>query len=466
MGRRGRPVHGDARLPRRPRRRDAGDGRCHAPRRAPRDADRATARLRAKRPRGEPLHELLGLGPAGRTCCGFIETTAAAIAEPPLGRLEVERGILLTEAATGGSGPVAAAMALRFGAAGHGLVGHDELGLASLDGDAAAGWIERTFTIENAALWMTGRPPSRLDLPLPRGRAASRRRSRSALADLVTPACFTIGPFGVVHASLVGRRSAALATGFQIAVERAWQILRWELGHAYEISDSFDPLGPRLGGARPRGRGPRAERPRCPDSPLGTAPPARRARDRRAPSLRPRRRRRARPSTTPRRSPGSSTTPRARRPSEGTFQLRGAARSSPRGARAGLRSRTPSRRHSTRCFSSCRPTSTLPRASREYPLSSTVPDRGPGSSPASRRCRSGALGPPDAPRRGRRGRSPTRTRTASVGGAVRGLRGAPALRGRRRGRSGPVTASGSTSIPDAWVAGKEVVRLLDETGSC
>ena len=172
---------------------------------------------------------------------GFIETTAAAIADPPLERLDVERRILLTEAATGGSGPVAAAMALRFGAGGHGLVGHDELGLASLDGDAAAHWIERSFTLENAALWMSGRPPSRLDLPLPHGKRIPPPEPQP-LAELETPACFAMGPFGVVHASLVARRGAALSTGFQIAVERAWQTLRWELGHVYEISDWFDPL--------------------------------------------------------------------------------------------------------------------------------------------------------------------------------------------------------------------------------
>jgi hypothetical protein len=172
---------------------------------------------------------------------GFLESTAATIAEPPLERLDVERGILLTEAATGGSGPVAAVMALRFGAGGHGLVGHDELGLASLDGSTAARWIERSFTRENAALWMSGRPPSRLDLPLPRGERLPPPKPQP-LADLETPAYFAKGPFGTVHASLVARRSAALSTGFQIAVERAWQTLRWERGHAYEISDWFDAL--------------------------------------------------------------------------------------------------------------------------------------------------------------------------------------------------------------------------------
>src|SRR5678815_4104197 len=86
-----------------------------------------------------------------------------------LDRIALEREILLTEAASRGSSPVAGTMGLRFGSVGHGVIASDELGLNSPEPEQVEAWIARCFTVENCALWMTGRPPRTLDLPLSHG---------------------------------------------------------------------------------------------------------------------------------------------------------------------------------------------------------------------------------------------------------------------------------------------------------
>src|SRR5262245_54789629 len=171
----------------------------------------------------------------------FLERTVAAIANPPLDRIALEREILLTEAASRGAGPVAGAMGLRFGPAGHGVIASDELGLNSPTAEQVQAWMARSFTVENCALWMTGRPPRTLDLPLPHGERLTPPEP-TPIDGLELPAYYPYGPPEVVHASLVAERSVALSMGLDIATERAWQTLRWERGHAYDLFHLYEPL--------------------------------------------------------------------------------------------------------------------------------------------------------------------------------------------------------------------------------
>jgi hypothetical protein len=171
----------------------------------------------------------------------FLEETAAAVAAPPLHRIETERKILETEAAGGSSGPVGAAMALRYGAQGHGLPGYDELGLEWLGPDVVDAWIGERFSAGNAALWLTGAPPRDLELALPPG-SRLQAPEPDPIGDIVFPTLYDAGAPGAVAASFQGTRSPALAMGFSIVVDRIWQELRYELGLAYQIGDWYEPL--------------------------------------------------------------------------------------------------------------------------------------------------------------------------------------------------------------------------------
>jgi zinc protease len=171
----------------------------------------------------------------------FIEGLAALISDPPLHRLETERSILRAEAAGGGSHPVSASMALRYGARDHGLIGYDEFGLNTVGPQEVAAWIKSYFTRENAALWLTGEPPPELELILPSGQ---RRPPPDAVAldEVQLPAFYPAGPDDIVVVSFDTPRSPALALATSVLANRAWQSIRYERGLAYEIGEHLEAI--------------------------------------------------------------------------------------------------------------------------------------------------------------------------------------------------------------------------------
>ena len=172
---------------------------------------------------------------------GFLGQTAASILQPPFHRIETERRILLTEAAGNQTGPVEGAMSMRYGPAGHGLVGYDELGLHGLAEEDVRRWIADRFTSGNAAVWMTGAPLRRFRLELPTGTRLPPPHP-AAIADVRFPCAFRRGPDDVVAVSFQARRSVALRSAFEILVARTWKALRYEHGLAYEIAHWYEPL--------------------------------------------------------------------------------------------------------------------------------------------------------------------------------------------------------------------------------
>ena len=171
----------------------------------------------------------------------FVGDTCAAIREPPLHRIETERQILQTEAAGRGYGPIDGAMALRYGAIGPGLLGHDEHGLAWVGPEEVSHWIAERLTADNAACWLTGRPPSGFTLDLPSGQLLAPPEP-TLIEGVDKPTYFPVGPPGQVAVAMEGERSTALSTAFEILRGRAWRTLRYEKGFAYEIGDWYEPL--------------------------------------------------------------------------------------------------------------------------------------------------------------------------------------------------------------------------------
>lgn len=166
------------------------------------------------------------------------------LAELPLERLEAERRILLTEAASAGDDPVQNAASLRFGPRGHGLLAYQELGFYRLEARDVEHWWRTYFGAGNAALWMTGRPPRRFRLPLLPGERHA-PPSPDPIADVRWPAHNIQGPSGGVSAAFLTERSFAANVVLSIAEARVRQRLRFELGFSYGVHSVYDRLTPR-----------------------------------------------------------------------------------------------------------------------------------------------------------------------------------------------------------------------------
>lgn len=159
---------------------------------------------------------------------------ARRLAEPPAGRLAVERRVL--EAEEGGRAPAPEAVVLRtlLGARGAGVTAFEELGLRDVDALRLREHTTTWFTRGNARLVLS-RPVDGLDgLALPAG--SHRPASPAALVAAPAP------PFAVDHpagasglAGLIGVRDPADRLLGAVLRRGAWDRLRGELGLAYDV---------------------------------------------------------------------------------------------------------------------------------------------------------------------------------------------------------------------------------------
>jgi hypothetical protein len=176
----------------------------------------------------------------------FLQDVAAGLSDLPLERVDVERQLLLTEAATVSGSWEDQILNLRFGAVGHGVLGYPEFGLHRLTPGDVATWVRERFTRENAAAWVTT-DPSGLELDLTPG---MRRRVDlpPKIPGLELPA-YEHDAVGGVAAQLVGPRSVSLAAGTAIAGNRLRDRLRMDAGVSYQPEASYRPLDAELANA-------------------------------------------------------------------------------------------------------------------------------------------------------------------------------------------------------------------------
>jgi zinc protease len=171
----------------------------------------------------------------------LLGRTVSLLGSLPLERLEIERRILETEAASTGRGLVGHAAFLRFGAQGHGLTGIPQYGLRWLGADQIQAWSTERFTRGNVAVCLTGPPPNAFDLDLPAG-ARLPPPAAEPIDYLRFPCAIDGGPPGVVAVSLLVRRSAEFSCALAIADRRLEARLRYEQGLSYEVSSWYEPL--------------------------------------------------------------------------------------------------------------------------------------------------------------------------------------------------------------------------------
>lgn len=149
------------------------------------------------------------------------------LAQPRFDRLAHEQQVLRAEAAVRGRGPVANALAWRYGARGPGLASLAEPGLGRATASGLSERIRDVFTADNAALILDGPPPATLRLDLPNG----------SLAPLPPAVQVDTGPAAYYSEGLtfsgVVPRDSGMFVGVNLLERALRERLREEAGGAY-----------------------------------------------------------------------------------------------------------------------------------------------------------------------------------------------------------------------------------------
>jgi zinc protease len=169
----------------------------------------------------------------------FLNGVCTNLHSLPLDRLDVERSILRSEASQHTpTGPVASMLRWRYGSRTFGLASFEEFGLHHLGPDAVTDWARQNFTRGNAALWLTGSPPSGLSLGLPAGDRRATPVPSSALTGL--PSWYAEGTGATSMLTIVQRSTAAQLLGYLLDL-RLRATLRYELGVSYSPYVGYEP---------------------------------------------------------------------------------------------------------------------------------------------------------------------------------------------------------------------------------
>jgi predicted Zn-dependent peptidase len=171
----------------------------------------------------------------------FLSGVCDSLADLPVDRLDTEKAILRTEAASRNTGAADSMPLWRYGARTYGLVSYAELGLPRLRADDVRQWASTWFTRENAVLWIAAdRVPSGLRLRLPGGVRRPVPQPSSALP--VMPAYFCSAANGVAFDAVVRRRMAGAVYAGVLARE-LFRSLRQEGGYSYTTDASYGVRG-------------------------------------------------------------------------------------------------------------------------------------------------------------------------------------------------------------------------------
>lgn len=170
----------------------------------------------------------------------FFNEVTHNLRDLPLHRLDVEMQVLRTEAAATSVKLLPYLLWLRLGPRGHGLSHVPERALTFPDPTFVRSWAQARFTAGNAALWLTGPPPSNLALDLPAGRRVP-PPTVAPSTDVRYPASIPWS-LNYVAVSFVRPRIEWLKLALAIAGQRVLTRLRLERGLTYETGVSCDPI--------------------------------------------------------------------------------------------------------------------------------------------------------------------------------------------------------------------------------
>ena len=174
-------------------------------------------------------------GPPEQVVAALAEVTRR-LADPDLDELDRERRVLAAESATRG-GPVQRAFAMRFGAAGPGLLSYDDLALGRATPESLADLSRRAFCAQNAALALDGAPPPDLRVALPSGS----RWAETPARPVERPRSSYAEPAGLVLTGLVGRTGPATLVA-PVVEDALRRTLREKDGTAYSPYSMYEAV--------------------------------------------------------------------------------------------------------------------------------------------------------------------------------------------------------------------------------
>jgi hypothetical protein len=165
----------------------------------------------------------------------FLATVCAALADPPLDRIEKEAGVLAAEGGHTAHPTAAALLNRRFGTNGPGLAFWEGPGCDRITAEHVTAHVGRFFTRGNAVLVLTGPPPEGLRLPLPEGD----RPARQAPPIVAGEASWAADPSPGPGLALLGpARDASAIAALEVLRERLVTIARREHGISYDVDGS------------------------------------------------------------------------------------------------------------------------------------------------------------------------------------------------------------------------------------
>ncbi len=170
----------------------------------------------------------------------FVARVCAGLAADHSSRLEQEKRVLRTEAASrGGPGALGSCLIERYGASGPGLAGYEELGLRKLAWEQVEAWRARWFVNANAVLCVVGEIPAGLRIPLPSGQAPGLLALRPCAARLPG---FAVTGRGGLGMSLAGPVSLASSVALDLLQRRLTNELRHDRGLSYGVVGTAEHL--------------------------------------------------------------------------------------------------------------------------------------------------------------------------------------------------------------------------------
>jgi zinc protease len=161
----------------------------------------------------------------------FLGAVTRQLADPPVHRLDDERGVLAAEHAGRGRGIWHEHLIWRYGATGYGVGGHEPFGERRVSAAALEAWSARHATRGNAVLWLSGPPPAGLRLHLPDGARVPARDPRETIVSGY-PAWFT-GPDDGASLDAIVPRSVATSVLAYVIRSRLVDDLRSRRAVAY-----------------------------------------------------------------------------------------------------------------------------------------------------------------------------------------------------------------------------------------
>jgi zinc protease len=173
-------------------------------------------------------------GMAPSDVASFVARVCRGLAADHSSRLDQEKRVLRTEAATrGGPGALGSCLIERYGATGPGLAGYQEFGLRKLTWEQVAAWRDRWFVAGNAVLCVLGEMPAGLRIELPPGRPPEMPALHPC--DIRLP-CFTVTGRGGIGMSLAGPGLLASSVTLHVLQQRLSTQLRHDRGLSYSVN--------------------------------------------------------------------------------------------------------------------------------------------------------------------------------------------------------------------------------------